>query len=93
MRKLHDRIMSVTATRLRNSYRCGLVSLILYQKNFLVAEYEWEATSVSLLWTLKDILEYVFWQGALVAVSFVSCIAGKDMNFNLTTSLSHILWC
>ncbi|KAG5393207.1 hypothetical protein IGI04_023170, partial [Brassica rapa subsp. trilocularis] len=33
-------------------------------------KYKWEAISVSLLWTLKDILEYVFWQGAFVAVPF-----------------------
>ena len=62
-------------------------------KNFLVAEYEWEAICVSLLWTLKDILEYVFWRGALVAVSFVCSIACKDMIINLTNSLSHKLRC
>ena len=63
-------------------------------KNFLVAEYKWEAISVSLLWTLKDILEYVFWQGAFVAVPFcvLHHLQGHDyQSHNFSLSQTEVL--
>ena len=70
MSELYDRIMSVTATRLRNSYSFGLVSLIFYKK-FLGGLVQVGSNLFLSPLDAKDIREYVFWRGVLGTVSFV----------------------